>query len=124
MVLTFGTRRNFSICARHKGLVVCRPLYRRLGRPKGRTCLALGIFNKQKELSNKLIEVILMMVMPVAILVFMYITDERHWRRKVERLQVELDKANQKYDATIRGFDPIECEEHHLPGDCPLCGAR
>jgi len=21
-----------------------------------------------------------------------------------------------------RGFDPSECEEHHLRGDCPLCG--
>lgn len=22
------------------------------------------------------------------------------------------------------GFSPIECEEFHLPGDCPLCGAQ
>jgi len=22
------------------------------------------------------------------------------------------------------GFDPDECRECHLPGDCPLCGAK
>ena len=22
------------------------------------------------------------------------------------------------------GFDEEECKEHHLPGDCPLCGAK
>lgn len=21
------------------------------------------------------------------------------------------------------GFAPEECQQHHLPGDCPLCGA-
>jgi len=22
------------------------------------------------------------------------------------------------------GFDPDECEQSHLPGDCPLCGGQ
>jgi len=44
MVLTFGTRRNFGIIARHKGAVVLQALYFRSGRPKGRTCEALALF--------------------------------------------------------------------------------
>ena len=41
MVRILGTRRNFSIIARHKGLVVCRLGRFRSGRPQNRTCLAL-----------------------------------------------------------------------------------
>ena len=42
-----------------------------------------------------------------------------------------LEKARRKRKEKIaehkalieRGFDPNECAEHHLRGDCPLCGA-
>ena len=32
-------------------------------------------------------------------------------------------KIAQYTEAIDRGFDPVECRDRHLPGDCPLCGA-
>ena len=29
-----------------------------------------------------------------------------------------------KLDMKLAGFDKEECKENHLPGDCPLCGAK
>lgn len=29
-----------------------------------------------------------------------------------------------KLDLKYAGFDEEECEEYHLAGDCPLCGAK
>lgn len=29
-----------------------------------------------------------------------------------------------RLDLKSLGFDEEECREHHLPGDCPLCGAE
>lgn len=29
-----------------------------------------------------------------------------------------------KLDLKLAGFDEEECKDHHLPGDCPLCGAE
>jgi len=46
---------------------------------------------------------------------------ERHDRRRIEREEIE-----DEYKAHLKqcGFTPDECEECHLPGDCPLCGAE
>ena len=32
-----------------------------------------------------------------------------------------LDEA---LELRMRGFYPLECENSHMPGDCPLCGAK
>lgn len=40
------------------------------------------------------------------------------------------EKVNQvvsfedRENAIESGFDPDECSELHLPGDCPLCGGK
>jgi len=39
-------------------------------------------------------------------------------QEKVNQVVVYEDKNN----AIESGFDPEECSECHLPGDCPLCG--
>lgn len=44
-------------------------------------------------------------------------------RRRIER---SIPKIEAKYKPTYLeqcGYSPKECEECHLPGDCPLCGA-
>jgi len=68
---------------------------------------------------------------PLAFLILVLVIENRYLKRRVERLtakldgvNLKLDEANQRYDVSLLGFDPIECEEHHLPGDCPLCGAE
>ena len=73
---------------------------------------------------------VLGLAMPIAFLLFVLIIENRYLKRRVKRLQAKLgeakricDEANRRYDVTLLGFDPIECEEHHLAGDCPLCGA-
>lgn len=48
---------------------------------------------------------------------------KRYWKIHREK------KHQAKVDALdtllwVRDFDPEECRECHLPGDCPLCGAK
>lgn len=71
-----------------------------------------------------------LLAMPIGLLIFVLIIQRRYLKRRVQRLQAKLeeakrmcDEANRRYDVTLLGFDPVECEEHHLRGDCPLCGA-
>jgi len=45
----------------------------------------------------------------------------RRDREKREREQAEIE---QQLKITDYGYDLKECEECHLPGDCPLCGAE
>ncbi len=53
----------------------------------------------------------------------------RKWRRQdaaaEERRDLledaEKDAGRERWLGA--GFDPLECAECHLPGDCPLCGA-
>jgi len=40
------------------------------------------------------------------------------------RKQREKELAEKQLDLTAYGYDLKECEECHLPGDCPLCGAE
>ena len=67
---------------------------------------------------------VLVLAIPIACLLFVLIVDNYYLRRRVKRLRADLDKVNLRCEATLRDYDPIECEECHLPGDCPLCGAR
>jgi len=55
------------------------------------------------------------------------------WCRKINRKDKELMKLGKEnlelkkqLDNPLRGYclDLKECEESHLPGDCPLCGAN
>lgn len=75
--------------------------------------------------------VLSLLAIPIAFLFFVLIEQYRYLKRRIKRLQTELDEAKLKheaaklkFEATFSGFDPIECEECHLPGDCPLCGAK
>ena len=43
----------------------------------------------------------------------------RRDREKREREQIEVE---QRLKIDNCGYDPKECDECHLPGDCPLCG--
>jgi len=43
------------------------------------------------------------------------IVEKRVRRERQERKQLYFDDY---------GYDPKECEECHLPGDCPLCGGK
>jgi len=71
------------------------------------------------------------LAIPIAFLLFMLIEQNRYLKRRIKRSERQLDEANLKCEAaelkceaTFSGFDPIECEECHLPGDCPLCGTK
>ena len=64
-------------------------------------------------------------------LVFAILTDG--WSRKVNRkdkeimrLERELSEAKRKLENPLLeyGLDGLECENYHLSGDCPLCGAK
>jgi len=75
--------------------------------------------------------VLSLLAIPIACLIFVLTVDNYYLRRRVKRLRAKLDEAkricdeaNQRYDVTLLGFDPIECEEYHLQGDCPLCGGE
>jgi len=74
--------------------------------------------------------VISLLAIPIALLLFALIVQNRYLERRAKRLKakldeanIKLDEANIKYDVALLGFDPLECDECHLPGDCPLCGA-
>ena len=67
--------------------------------------------------------VLSLLAIPIAFWLWVLALENRYLNRRVERLQAKLDKANLQREAAFLGFDPIECEECHLPGDCPLCGA-
>jgi len=68
--------------------------------------------------------VISLFAIPIAFLLFLLTVQKHYLERRVKRLKAKLDEANIKYDVALLGFDPVECEECHLPGDCPLCGAE
>lgn len=65
---------------------------------------------------------LLLGAIPIACLVFVVSIENRYLRRRVERLQAKLDESNLRHKAILLDYDFIECEECHLPGDCPLCG--
>ena len=44
-------------------------------------------------------------------------------RLRRERQKVKQEKEKPTFLFIDYGYDPKECEECHLPGDCPLCGA-
>lgn len=67
--------------------------------------------------------VLLLSAIPIGCLIAALVVENRDLRRRIERVTAKLDKANLRCEAAFIGCDPIECEECHLPGDCPLCGA-
>lgn len=67
--------------------------------------------------------VLSLLAIPIAFWLWVLAVENRYLDRRVERLQAKLDKANLQREAAFLGCDPVECEECHLPGDCPLCGA-
>ncbi len=44
--------------------------------------------------------------------------------RKIKRLQTEVDHFKHSKYLREYGYDQDECEDLHLAGDCPLCGAK
>lgn len=44
-------------------------------------------------------------------------------RRQRKEKQL-FDRLNHRTYLHVCGYDEDECLEHHLPGDCPLCGAK
>ena len=60
---------------------------------------------------------------------YMVIDERRRQRRYRERDARQAEEAaSKRADAYYKrwqryGVDPDECDECHLPGDCPLCGA-
>jgi len=77
------------------------------------------------------IRVLSLLAMPITFLFFVLIVENRYLKRRIKRLKakldeadIKLDEANTKYKVALLGFDPMECDECHLSGDCPLCGAE
>ena len=60
----------------------------------------------------------------MGLIVIFFSWDELRLLKKIRKLQAELEHT--KHNRYIRelGFDPDECSDIHLPGDCPLCGAN
>lgn len=63
---------------------------------------------------------------PPACVIFMLVVECRYLRRRVKRLETKLEQMRMVRDWINKQteYDAAECEEHHLPGDCPLCGAE
>ncbi len=67
---------------------------------------------------------ILLILIPVACLVFFLAVDNYYLRRRARRLQKRVEYLRDGNDLmNKRGFAPAECADSHLAGDCPLCGA-
>jgi len=78
------------------------------------------------------VDVILFIITACVVVPFMVfvLIDERRMRRRhrdrdIKRAEEAEAKAAAAYYSRwlAYGLDPVECEEFHLPGDCPLCGA-
>ena len=41
-----------------------------------------------------------------------------------QKVAAKIVEREDYLNAIELGFDPNECEDSHLPGDCPLCGAN
>lgn len=60
-----------------------------------------------------------------ALTLILFLSLEAHFRH--ERRKKRKAQEKEKQDRILlldRDFDVKECIEHHLPGDCPLCGAE
>ena len=67
---------------------------------------------------------VLLILLPIACLLFVLFVDNYYLRRRVKRLRKGFDYLRDGNDLMKkRGFDPAECADSHLAGDCPLCGA-
>jgi hypothetical protein len=67
---------------------------------------------------------LLFFLIPLGSLIFILAIDNCYLRRRVKKLRGRLIEADEYKDAIAWDYDPIECKEHHFPGDCPLCGAK
>ena len=47
----------------------------------------------------------------------------REYFRERTRQRNEEARPDREIILENYGFSPRECRNHHLPGDCPLCGA-
>lgn len=53
----------------------------------------------------------------------MELTERQKTIRELQcKLADEVVRREEDLYAIECGFDPKECQEMHLPGDCPLCG--
>lgn len=43
-------------------------------------------------------------------------------QKKIRVLEAEIRHTKHNQYFRELGYDPDECEDCHLPGDCPLCG--
>lgn len=67
---------------------------------------------------------ILLILIPLVPLILTLAIDNYYLRRRVKRLRGKFEYLRNGNDLMKKhGFDPAECAESHLPGDCPLCGA-
>ena len=64
----------------------------------------------------------LLMVVWGLLIVFFQREDWR-LRKKIRKLEAELEHTKHNQYVRELGLDPDECSDVHLPGDCPLCGA-
>lgn len=68
---------------------------------------------------------VLIILFPFLCLIFILSVDNYYLRRRVNRLRSRFEYLWNGNDLMKGyGFDPAECAESHLPGDCPLCGAE
>ena len=53
---------------------------------------------------------------------------EKEQREIIRELAIkkclQIVRFEDRQNAVEAGFDPDECSESHLQGDCPLCGAK
>lgn len=73
---------------------------------------------------------VLLILVPIGCLISILWVDNYYLRRRIKRLRIKLTEKQRQSEPKkehnsllIAGYDPIECAELHLPGDCPLCGA-
>lgn len=49
---------------------------------------------------------------------------EERIRKIQQQVAMDIIERENILNAIEIGYDPRECQECHLPGDCPLCGAK
>lgn len=67
---------------------------------------------------------VLMILFPLLWLIFVLSMDNHYLRQRVKRLRIRFEYLREGNDLMKKhGFDPAECANSHLAGDCPLCGS-
>jgi len=62
-----------------------------------------------------------LLIVTLGLLMVFFQREDWRLRKKVRKLEAELNHIKHNQYVRELGFDLDECSDVHLPGDCPLC---